>query len=246
MKRWLKRIGIAMVVLLGVAGIGVGLVSHKMRQWDARHAQFLACGKTINNFLKIYAKNAGEAFQQNDASQLVQHYSTRYASPERGNWSLGEREDIGDVGLFNLRVVGNADFDRDLLHDEVAEYLGNIGSTDRVKCKINLIEDVEPDKSAQLTVKYILDGRDKAGHLFQDRFFFRWWLELEQDPAGLDTWKIVRDELVEGRDRLGGSEADMKSGEEKKTSVDGYRTEDTVGHDKKESRGNLKDGKFVS
>jgi hypothetical protein len=80
----------------------------------------------------------------------------------------------------------------------LSAYLAGMTAIDRAKCKINLLEETEPGKASKLTVKYILDGRDSEGRLFQDRFFFRWWLDLVTGNDGLDTWRIVRDELVEG------------------------------------------------
>ena len=172
MKRWLKRITVVLVALMVTAGMGVGWMLHSMRQADERHAQFLGCGKSINNFLKTYAGHIDEAFQQTDAQPVVQHYSQDYASRGRGNWTLDAGTDIGDVDYFTLQAVGSADYNRNLLGDELAQYLGQLQSVDRVKCKINLIEQVQPGESAQLTVKYILDGKDGQGRLFQDRFFF--------------------------------------------------------------------------
>lgn len=202
-RRWLKRIVIAGMLLAVAAGLGLGVLMYKMSQWDAQHARFLANGKSINDLLKQYAGHVGDVFKQGDVDLLLQHYSQRYLSPERGRWSLDEGQDIGDVQHFTLQASGSDDYDRDKIRDELTAYLADLQSVDRVKCKINLVEEIELDQSATLTVNYILDGQDHQGRLFQDRFRYRWWLQREpgEGVAGEGSsgdWKIVRDELVQG------------------------------------------------
>ena len=63
-------------------------------------------------------------------------------------------------------------------------------------CKIDLFEEIEPDRRGQLRVKYILDGETVNGELFQDRFFLRWW--VHRDVKSLSGWTILREELVDG------------------------------------------------
>jgi hypothetical protein len=77
-------------------------------------------------------------------------------------------------------------------------------AVDDVQMKIDLIEQAEPDRRAVLTVKYVLDGRDRGGAYFQDRFFYRWELANEAPPGAESVWRIVRDELVEGVRVAGG------------------------------------------
>src|SRR5947209_7057728 len=61
-----------------------------------------------------------------------------------------------------------------------------------------MIEQIDPDRRVVLRVKYILDGTDPRGALFQDRHFYRWTLVNEAAEPGAFDWKITRDELVEG------------------------------------------------
>ena len=197
-KRWLKRIGISLLVCVVLGGIAVAVGLQQMRVADDRHARFLDCGKTINNFLDAYAMTLGKAFQANDPATIVAMYSSEYSSPNRGRWSFDGGQDIGDVEFSTLEKHGAENYEKAALRSELADYLAGLSAVDRVKCKINLIEDADPGKAAKLTVKYVMDGRDTDGQLFQDRFFLRWWLEQATGDDGLDTWRIVRDELVEG------------------------------------------------
>ncbi|MEQ1825205.1 MAG: VCBS repeat-containing protein, partial [Pirellula sp.] len=77
------------------------------------------------------------------------------------------------------------------------EYISGIKKFDYVKFKINLIEDLVPNKSAILTIKCVVDGQDIEGMLFQDRLFFRWKIE-NRGSLGNDDWQILSDQLVEG------------------------------------------------
>lgn len=197
-RRRLKRIAIVTVVLVMVAGIGMALALRQMRAADEHHASFLACGSTISSFLKAYAASLGTAIETNDLAPLLAMYSDHYRSPGRGHWSFDGGRDLGNVVYMTLQKHGSDRFDRAALRPELAEYLAGPTAVDRVECKINLIEKVQPGEAARLTVKYVLDGRDTEGRLFQDRFFFRWWLESATGDEGLDGWRIVRDELVEG------------------------------------------------
>jgi hypothetical protein len=59
-----------------------------------------------------------------------------------------------------------------------------------------MIESVDLEKTVVLRVKFILDGKDPHGAVFQDRYFYRWQLVNEAKPPAFD-WKIVKDELVQ-------------------------------------------------
>jgi len=145
MKRWIRRIAISLVMLAVVAlGCG-GALMHTMRQWDVQHTKFLSSGKTINDFLKEFAGTVGEAFQDQHSDKVVQHYSQRYASPQRGTWALDQGQDIGDADFFQLVAGDQLDYGRDDIGRELQGYFADIQSVDRVKCKINLIETIEPN-----------------------------------------------------------------------------------------------------
>ena len=58
-----------------------------------------------------------------------------------------------------------------------------------------MIEEVELERRVVLRVKFILDGTDPHGAIFQDRYFYRWHLVNEGTPKAFD-WKIVKDELA--------------------------------------------------
>ncbi|MDA1013418.1 MAG: hypothetical protein O3A00_03070 [Planctomycetota bacterium] len=198
LRRWTKRIAITLGILVVVGGIGAAFALQKMKEFDAQHAEFLSSGKTVNNFLKDYASSVSDAFKTGSPDAILAHYSEGFASPERGSWQFDAGRDIGDVDYFTLEKHGSEAFDRTQLGSEFSTYLKNMSSVDAVVCKINLVEKIEPDKFARLTVKYILDGKDHQGKLFQDRFFFRWWIEQQTGADGLGVWRITKDEFVEG------------------------------------------------
>ena len=197
-RRWLKRLVITVGVAIVAIGITAAIALRQMRLADEHHARFLDCGKTINNFLATFATTLKDAHQANDPAAVLAMYAEQYSSPDRGRWALGKGQDIGDVVLLTLLKHGSNRADKSALRSEWAEYFAGLATIDRVKCKINLIEDADPGTAARLSVKYVLDGRDTEGRFLQDRYFFRWWVELARGEGGLDSWQIVRDELLEG------------------------------------------------
>jgi hypothetical protein len=88
MKQWLKRLGVAMVLVVLAASIAIAIGLQRMRVADEQHAAFLDCGKTINNFLMTYAAALDTAFELNDPAVILAMYSDRYLSPNRGRWSF--------------------------------------------------------------------------------------------------------------------------------------------------------------
>jgi hypothetical protein len=198
MKKRLKKlakIALAIGGVLVVASLGLyGYLAYE----DAQHARFFRTGRSINEFLSDYSKAVRAAHQQQDALPITRFYSSTYHSPARGRWLLEPGEPAGDVTVFHLQAGGKDSFGISDLSSELMAYLADLTAVDDVKCKIDLIEHAEHNRSAVLTVKFILDGKDRQGQLFQDRRFFRWHLVNEAEAGAVCEWRIVRDELVEG------------------------------------------------
>jgi hypothetical protein len=193
--RKLLKVLLAVGAILGLAAVALFA---DMAYEDHQHARFFRTGQSVNTFLGQYAHAVAEAFARGNAEPVCGLYSARYQSPGRGRWTLRPGEPEGDVAVFHLRAAGDESFARDDLGGEWQAYLAALTAVDDVKCKIDLIEQAEPEQSVVLTVKFILDGKDREGRLFQDRFFYRWHLANEAEPGTGCSWKIVRDELVEG------------------------------------------------
>jgi len=196
MKRRVKILMRVLLVLIVVAGAGAGIGPYMMARKDAEHAKFYNTGKSVNSFLSDYNHALKEAFEKKDASPVLRFYSDRYASPGRGRWTLKPDGAESDVAIARLRVEGNQDYRKADLQNEIREYVGGMAAIDDIKFKIDMIQKVELERSVELTVKFILDGVDKRGAVFQDRHFYRWRL-VNEGREGYE-WKIVRDELVEG------------------------------------------------
>ncbi len=202
-KTWIRGAAVVALMLAVVAGIGTIYAGRFMRRLDTEHARFLECGQSINLFLKHYGQELVRAQQSGDLGPVLAAYVEDYRSPGRGHWKLGPEVDLGSAALSRFEANGRDDYRCAELSVEFAEYLAGLSDVKSVKCKINLIEDVVPDESAVITVKYILDGRDHHGRLLEDRFFFRWRLRKATLPSGLRDWRIVGDELV-GGERVAG------------------------------------------
>ena len=140
----------------------------------------------------------------------MKFYSESYASPGRGRWILKPDQEAGDVACFVLKSDGRKDYAKvELKGSETEDYLNDLTSVDDVKFKIDMIEKVELEQTVQLTVKFILDGKDNHGQIFQDRNFYRWYLSNEEGGSDAYDWKIRKDELVEGL-RVGGDRRDFQ------------------------------------
>jgi len=196
MRRRLITLSKILAVLGLVAGVGIAIALYVMGRRDAQHARFYNTGKSINSFLSEYSHALREAFQKRNADEVARLYSDSYFTPGRGRWETKQDKTEGDVSVFRLAPYGGEDFRKSNLRDEIARYIGGITSIDDVKCKVDIIENVELERSAVLTVKFILDGTDQAGSVFQDRHFYRWYLSNEGGSEY--DWRIVKDELVEG------------------------------------------------
>jgi hypothetical protein len=202
-----------MIVGIFLAVVGVGMSLFVMARKDREHERFFNTGKSVNQFLASYKHGLEEAFKQKDANDILQFYSETYNSPGRGRWLLRPDKQAGDVTCFVLRPEGRKDFAKADLKAETENYLNELTAVEEVKFKIDLIEKVEPGQTVQLTVKFILDGKDRRGQVFQDRNFYRWNLVNEGGETAYD-WKIRKDELVEGL-RVGGDGRDFLSSETK-------------------------------
>ncbi len=217
-----RRQKIAGMVLAAIvaAFVLVSWTLHGMAKEDEKHARFYNTGKTINAFLSSYCKGIEAAVAESDPAHTTAFYSQRYRSPARGSWGWdAEVLEAGAAVSARLRD-GEAEFTPAEIAAETAEYYAGIESLDKTICKIDLISEVELEKSAVLTVKIILDGTGTSGRFFQDRHIVRWHLANEAgrasgatqagaagagaDAAGAAAdaaaydWKIVRDELIHG------------------------------------------------
>jgi hypothetical protein len=191
-----RRFGKPLLIAAGLMGIAVIMAWFHLRAEDRRHARFYQTGKTVNAFLKEYCRSVEEAFDKQDPTRLLRHYSPESlpSPPSAGGWGTPETL-AGGVTLQRLSGKGTVGADP----ISVPSY-HDLQAIEETTCKIDLIESLEPH-AVVLTVKFILDGVDRQGRFFQDRIFFR--RHLTRSPVGeaedgrID-WKIARDEVVEG------------------------------------------------
>ena len=208
-KRWMRRVLLTLAIICPTSATGLAYLRYHIKREDAEHARFLDCGQSINLFLKTYADQLVKAHRRGDPPVVLASYSDDFYAPRRGHWRLQKEQDLGTA-----TVVASARrkrrFNRGALAGELAAYLEGISSIQSVKCKIDLIEHAAPDRSAVITVKYVLDGEDQAGRLIEDRFFFRWRLERVPLASGLSDWRIISDELVAGERVAGRGDAFLR------------------------------------
>ena len=196
MKRRLKTLARVLILLSVAVGVAVAISLYLMARKDAQHNRFYNTGKAVNKFLSDYNHALKDSFDKKNSSEISGFYSDSYFSPGRGRWGLKREKDAGDVACYKLAAEQENDYGKADVQDEIDRYLSGLASIEDIKFKIDMIERIELDRSVQLTVKFILDGTDLHGEVFQDRHFYRWYL-VNEEPTGYD-WKIVRDELVEG------------------------------------------------
>lgn len=214
-RKWLRRLVIASIAVTALCAIGIVVMFYKLDQWDQEHRQFLHNGQTIKKFLKSYAADFSNAVKTKDTSELATYYSANYDSSQRTSIELSQPSDIGDVVHYQFRsaadkLSGVAD-----VLSELKVYSAGINDVESARLDINLIEEIELETSATLTVNFKLDGVDSGGMRFEDRIQYRFWIECqtagevaerEACTASLD-WKIVRDEMVVGTRDAGQGDA---------------------------------------
>jgi hypothetical protein len=197
MKKPLNKLAISSTLLclcVGASGVGVSMYyDHE----DARHAEFLETGRAVGALLNEYSQAVEKAFRTKNVAEVTRFFSASYNAPKRGRWSYRQAQDEGDILVWDLKADDAACFGKEDLRNEFATYLDDMAQVVEVLCKINLIEENQPERIV-LTVKFILDGMDRRGMVFQDRHFFRWHLSKEGAEGNWRDWRIVNDELVEG------------------------------------------------
>jgi hypothetical protein len=197
-RKRIRKLARILAVVAAVVGVAVGAALYAMARKDAEHARFFETGRSVNNFLSGYTKAIKEGFAKGDASSVSALYSERFSSRSRGRWALRRDADESDVTVSRLAPDGAQDFAKADIGDEVSRYFAALSSVQNVWTKIDMIEQIEPGHHVVLRVKFILDGTDKQGQVFQDRNFYRWTLDNEAGAQGDFDWKVVRDELIEG------------------------------------------------
>ena len=202
-RRLLKKLAMLTVVLLVIVGSVIAVALYVMAQSDKEHAKFFNTGKSVNAFLGNYTRALRESFDKKDPAPVMSLYSDRFWSPGRGHWQMAHASEESDVSISRVVIKSRDDFDKQQLRGEVVNYLDSIKSISNVWTKIDMIEEVELERRVVLRVKFILDGIDPQGVVFQDRYFYRWSLVNEGTPNAFD-WKIVKDELVENAGMLEG------------------------------------------
>jgi hypothetical protein len=194
-RRFLKTLAMIFGALILITGVAIAGALYLMARSDKEHARFFNTGKAVNVFLGNYTKAVRESFEKKNPAPVMNLYSDRFWSPGRGKWELAHANDESDVSISRVVIKGNEDFDKQALRGEVSNYLASIASISNIWTKIDMIEEVDLERRVVLRVKFILDGTDPHGAVFQDRYFYRWQLVNEGTPTAFD-WKIVKDELV--------------------------------------------------
>lgn len=211
-RKFLRALVKLFIILLLIVGNIVGVALYLMARRDKEHARFFNTGKAVNAFLGSYSRAVRESFEKKDPTAIMKLYSDRFSSPGRGHWVKGPAHDESDVSVFRTVIEGREDFDKQAVRREVESYLGSIASIDNIWTKIDMIEQVELERSVDLRVKFILDGKDPHGAVFQDRYFYRWRLVNEGTAQAYD-WKIVRDGLVITKDVVKGQDGSVNTNE---------------------------------
>ena len=194
-RRFLKTLATIVVAVLLIVGVGIAVALYVMARRDREHAKFFNTGKSVNVFLSNYTRAIRESFEKKDPALVMNLYSDRFWSPGRGHWEMVSTEEESDVAISRVVIKGQQDFDKQALRGEIANYLTTIASIKNIWTKIDMIEEVELERRVVLRVKFILDGTDPHGAIFQDRYFYRWQLINEGTSTAFD-WKIIKDELV--------------------------------------------------
>src|SRR5262245_11992732 len=181
-RRLLKTLAKLIIVLLVIVGSLIAVALNVMSRRDREHAKFFNTGKAVNVFLGNYTRALRESFEKKDPAPVMSLYSDRFFSPGRGRWEMKPGSEESDVSISRVVINGRDDFNKQQLRGEVVNYLASINSITNIWTKIDMIESIDLEKSVVLRVKFILDGTDPHGVVFQDRYFYRWYLVNEGTP----------------------------------------------------------------
>lgn len=191
-----QRYRIILLSLAGLLAVGLTVGFMLIRKGDAKHAVFVEGGSTIKAFLAEYS--AALKSEKKGETALEDFFHADFKAEGRGDWVLGEWEILGGAHVAKLGTSGSATYDNAGILKAHRDYLGGLSKVTRIKCKIDLIDELVPFKRANLTVKFILDGYDQEGRHLQDRHFYRWQLENIAETPDYYDWRIVSDALVDG------------------------------------------------
>jgi hypothetical protein len=199
----LLRWGIASAVVLAlVLTVGLAVLARQ----DAKHALFYNSGKTINGFLGTYCEGITQAIESGNPAAMTRFYAAGFSPSGRAlsNW----REPVGvgaiEVAHIDNDAAGAAEAGAADVAAYYGDYVRDFGTIEASICKIDLIETMEPGRTAALTVKVHLGGVDPAGRRFEDRKTRRWQLVNQAsiggaaDAAPEVDWRIVDDRSVDG------------------------------------------------
>ena len=202
-RKRLRRLLKALAVFAVVVGLGVGAALYVMARKDAEHAKFFETGRSVNIFLSGYTKAVKDGFAERDPAKVAALYSERFSSRARGRWALRPDADQSDIVVSRLAPDGAQDFTKADINTEVSGYFASLSSVQNIWTKIDMIEQVELGRRVTLRVKFILDGADAAGGVFQDRNFYRWTLVNEGTGGGRVQLEGRQGRVDRGRARRG-------------------------------------------
>ncbi|MCA1593864.1 MAG: VCBS repeat-containing protein [Acidobacteria bacterium] len=194
----LKTLAKILVALCLIVAVGVAAALYVMNGKDKEHARFFNTGKAVNTFLGNYSKAVREGVEKKNPATVAALYSNAYASQGRGRWVMQPDGEQSDVAVSKVVAEGRQDFTKADIPEEVSRYFNTLASVQNIWTKIDMIEQIEPERRVTLRVKFILDGTGRQGEIFEDRHFYRWTLVNESSAAGEINWKITNDELIEG------------------------------------------------
>src|ERR1044071_8363007 len=153
--RLLRTLAMLTVVLLVIVGCAIAAALYVMARSDKEHAKFFNTGKSVNVFLGNYTRALRESFEKKDPAPVMSLYSDRFWSPGRGHWEMTPANEESDVSISRVVINGKQDFDKQQLRGEVAHYLASINSITNIWTKIDMIENIDLEKSVVLRVKFI-------------------------------------------------------------------------------------------
>ena len=121
-----------LLVAAAILALAWGVIYGTLRSQDARHARFYDTGKSVNKFLSDYSSALRDGHMAGKASFLADYVSEQFRSPQRGQWRFEERDVAADVRTSILTAVGEGDYGPSDLETEVAAYLAEIETIDRL------------------------------------------------------------------------------------------------------------------
>jgi hypothetical protein len=173
-----------LVVLLGLLIIG----ALQVRRIEA---DALLLADTGRGAIKLFSEMAA-GYRELDLERIATCYAETYNNPQESLWEERLSSERDGVKVHDWQTEASISAGKEAVLEQISRYLKTVDVIDRVKVKLDVVEEIQDTDRAVVRSLLWLRGR-RGNELFEAKVNFRMWVE---NQSGM--WKIDRQELLEG------------------------------------------------